>query len=607
MPLCSGTGLPIFSAKYLLKGRNVTMLKQRFSLSLALLLTILVFPQVVVHANAAPAPTFSLSISDQNVSAGENFQATVTGKQVTDLYAFEVNVTYDSSRLKFVKSISGGNGGFTVEPVVKGNAIQLAHTQIGNTPGQDGEVKLATLTFRADSQGKADIVLDSVKLVNSKIDSAVISGNSMVSVNIKASNGGSNGGNNGNSGNSGNNGNGGNNENTGGNGSHVIKIVPQVKVDHATNTVTSTVDAAVWKEAESKAKSDPSGKKTISIDVQEAAGAIAYIQQLPAPSISTGKKQYQIEINTSFASIVIPSNMFKENELTASEVGLRIARADIGKLNESVQKKIGAHPVIELSILAGDNVIAFNNQKAPVTVSIPYSPTAEERKDPEHIVVWYIDGKGDIHSVPNGKYNPAAGQVTFKTTHFSTYAISFVQKTFDDIASVDWAKKQIEVLASKGIINGIADSQFSPSKQVTRADFLVLLVRTLNLQGPVGDRFDDVEAGSYYDEASRIARGMGITDGSGDHDFNPHASITREDMMVLTDRALRMTEKLTIDASPAELGSFSDASDISGYAANSVAALVKTGLVDGYGGGIHPKETTTRAEAAKLMYSIYHL
>ncbi|WP_158560309.1 S-layer homology domain-containing protein [Paenibacillus contaminans] len=586
------------------------MLKQRFSLSLALLLTILVFPQVVVHAKAAPAPTFSLSISDKNVSAGDDFQVTVTGKQVTDLYAYEVNVTYDSSRLKFVKSISGSNGGFTVEPVVKGNAIQLAHTQLGNTPGRDGEVKLATLIFHADSQGKADIVLDSVKLVNSKIESAVVSGNSSVSVNIKASNGGSNGGNNGNNGNSGNNGNngnGGNNENTGGNGSHVITIVPQMKVDPATNTVTSTIDAAVWKEAENKAKSDPSGKKTISIDVQEASGAIAYVQQLPSPSISTGKKQYQIEIKTSIASILIPSNMFRENELTDSEVGLRIARADIGKLDERVQKKVGAHPVIELSIQAGDKVIAFNNPKTPVTVSIPYSPTAEERKDPEHIVVWYIDGKGDIHSVPNGKYNPATGQVTFTTTHFSTYAISFVQKTFDDIASVDWAKKQIEVLASKGIINGIADNQFGPAKQVTRADFLVLLVRTLDLQGPVGDRFADVEAGSYYDEASRIARGMGITDGSGDNVFNPHASITREDMMVLTERALRMTEKLTIDASQTELVSFTDASEISGYAANSVAALVQSGLVDGYGGGIHPKETTTRAEAAKLMYSIYQL
>lgn len=77
--------------------------------------------------------------------------------------------------------------------------------------------------------------------------------------------------------------------------------------------------------------------------------------------------------------------------------------------------------------------------------------------------------------------------------------------------------------------------------------------------------------------------------------------------MVLTERALRMTEKLTIDASQTELVSFTDASEISGYAANSVAALVQSGLVDGYGGGIHPKETTTRAEAAKLMYSIYQL
>jgi hypothetical protein len=49
-----------------------------------------------------------------------------------------------------------------------------------------------------------------------------------------------------------------------------------------------------------------------------------------------------------------------------------------------------------------------------------------------------------------------------------------------------------------------------------------------------------------------------------------------------------------------------DTADISGYAADSVAALVRAGLVHGYENGIHPKEATTRAESAVLLYNLYN-
>jgi hypothetical protein len=35
----------------------------------------------------------------------------------------------------------------------------------------------------------------------------------------------------------------------------------------------------------------------------------------------------------------------------------------------------------------------WNNPSAPVTVSIPYTPTAAELESPESIVVWYIGGR----------------------------------------------------------------------------------------------------------------------------------------------------------------------------------------------------------------------
>ncbi|MCY9665674.1 S-layer homology domain-containing protein [Paenibacillus alginolyticus] len=160
------------------------MLKKLLVFSLTLLLTMFLLPQIVIHANSGP--TFLLSITNQSVSEGNDFQVTVSGKQLSDMYAYEVNLTFDPSHLKFVKSVSKSEG-YTVNPIVNGNKIQIAHTQIGNKPGENGDVTLATLTFHAVNQGSANIELDSVKLMNSQLVPNIVSIKSKLSVLVKRS------------------------------------------------------------------------------------------------------------------------------------------------------------------------------------------------------------------------------------------------------------------------------------------------------------------------------------------------------------------------------------------------------------------------------------
>ncbi|MFZ7101758.1 MAG: S-layer homology domain-containing protein [Peptococcaceae bacterium] len=142
---------------------------------------------------------------------------------------------------------------------------------------------------------------------------------------------------------------------------------------------------------------------------------------------------------------------------------------------------IGDRPVIELGLKVDGKQTPWRNDSVPVTVSLSYTPTTEELKDPEHITIWYIDGSGNVISVSSGRYDAATGTATFFTTHFSQYAIVFVHKTFDDLDSAVWAKKPIEVMASKGIISGTGKAAFSPAVNITRADYLVLLIKTLGL------------------------------------------------------------------------------------------------------------------------------
>jgi hypothetical protein len=80
----------------------------------------------------------------------------------------------------------------------------------------------------------------------------------------------------------------------------------------------------------------------------------------------------------------------------------------------------------------------WNNPDSPVTVSIPYTPTEEELENPEGIVIWYIDGSGNVVSVPNGRYDPETGTVTFTTTHFSRYAVAYKRVVFADVAPDAW-------------------------------------------------------------------------------------------------------------------------------------------------------------------------
>ncbi|BBI31969.1 S-layer homology domain-containing protein [Cohnella abietis] len=383
-----------------------------------------------------------------------------------------------------------------------------------------------------------------------------------------------------------------------------IKVKSEVTFDKTTHIATSTINAADWAKAQLEVKSDSTGKTTIRIEVDAVPGAKEYVQILPSEAISSNNKSASIEVVTSLASMIIPSNMFQE--LPSGDVGIHISRVDSNTLDDKTKKQVGEYPVFELNIQAGGKTIPWNNPNAPVTVSVPYTPTAKELKNPEHIVIWYIDGEGEIHAVPNGKYDPLTGHVKFSTTHFSKYAISYVEKTFNDIVTVNWAKKQIELLASKGIVNGASDSEFIPFQAVTRADFLVLLVRTLELQGALGDPFADVSEDSYYSEALRIARSLGVATGGGDNRFEPLAPITREDIMVLTDRALKAVGKQrATDSSGDVLGGFNDTADISGYAKGSVSALIQMGLIQGTGQAVRPKETANRAQTAVLMYNLY--
>ncbi len=173
---------------------------------------------------------------------------------------------------------------------------------------------------------------------------------------------------------------------------------------------------------------------------------------------------------------------------------------------------------------------------------------------------------------------------------------------FNDLSSVSWAESYINDLASKGIVNGYNDGTFKPNAAVKRCDFVVMLAKALDL--PAGsDNFSDVSADAYYASAVSAAKAAKIVNGNTDGTFAPDSLITRQDMMVIAKGALEYAGvELTFDESV--LDSFTDNAQISGYARNSVAAMVSAGIVNGTGSNVEPKGNTTRAQSAVIISKI---
>ena len=271
-------------------------------------------------------------------------------------------------------------------------------------------------------------------------------------------------------------------------------------------------------------------------------GVETYSIGIPVPDLSTSEVQGTLALHTDNGIITVPSNMLTGVPgISGSKAQISIGQGDKTTLPEDVKAAIGNRPLVRLALSIDGKQTNWSNPGAPVTVSIPYTPTAAELANPESIVVWYIAGGGNAVTVPSGRYDPATGLVTFTITHFSNYAVVYATKTFDDLASAEWARKPIEVLASKGILRGISETEYAPGTNITRADFLCFLIRALGVDAKFHGNFDDIDNGAYYYRETGSKK-LGITGSTGTTSSILMKASWR-DMMVLTERALRMLNR----------------------------------------------------------------
>ena len=191
----------------------------------------------------------------------------------------------------------------------------------------------------------------------------------------------------------------------------------------------------------------------------------------------------------------------------------------------------------------------------------------------------------------------------------SIYGVVSGSKTFTDMQS-HWAKTDVEMLASKMILNGRSSSEFDPNGTTTRAEFAAMLTRALGLKDQTEPvvLFSDINGSEWYAGSIGAAVKAKIVNGMADGTFKPQQNISRQEAVVMLVNALQLTGgKTELDAAEKEgvVSLFSDQPGIAAWASPAVAVAVQASIIQGRDdGNFAPQDKTSRAEAAIMVAAL---
>lgn len=180
------------------------------------------------------------------------------------------------------------------------------------------------------------------------------------------------------------------------------------------------------------------------------------------------------------------------------------------------------------------------------------------------------------------------------------------KQRFIDIDDASWAKPYIIYMQDRGIMAGDGDGRVRPNDAVRREEFLKILIEAMKLTEDKNDvslTFGDVEENEWYTKYILTAVRLGIVNGIDENTFGTGRQITRQDAAVMIYRAVETEKKILKEICSEQ--SFSDGSNIADYAVNPIKTMQKADIISGYDSGeFLPQNPVTRAESAKLIYSV---
>ena len=203
----------------------------------------------------------------------------------------------------------------------------------------------------------------------------------------------------------------------------------------------------------------------------------------------------------------------------------------------------------------------------------------------------YVDALG--HAWDSGKVTkePTATETgirTFTCTRCSATKTETIPATgsvdvtqmFTDVEK-NWAYPGIQYCVTHGIMGGMGDGTFAPTGTTTRAQIVQILY---NLEGTPAvsgtTPFTDLTA-NWYKPAILWAYQNNVVAGTSPTTFDPDQPVTREQIAVILTQYMFHVLKMERTWTPADLSTFPDGAQVSGWAKEAVQDAVALGLING--------------------------
>lgn len=331
-------------------------------------------------------------------------------------------------------------------------------------------------------------------------------------------------------------------------------------------------------------------------------------------------KKMVIELQTAKAIYQLPSSEIKIDEISRNfgshvaleeiEISIRISdpvEQDI-ELFKKYSTKNDAElilPPVSFEIVAryGDKIININNFNGYVDRLIPLKDVNDRQKITTAVT---LNAEGNAMHIPtqiivkNGNYYAKISSMTN-----SSYALLWNPIEFKDVEK-HWAKEAVNDMGSRMIISGIGSGAFEPDREITRAEFVTIVIKALGIKPGEGSHsFKDVSNSDWSAGYIKTAYDLKLISGYSNDQFGPEEKITREQAMVIIAKAMEITA-LNVDTSTEEtmrlLSGFTDGEDIADYAKRGTVLCIKAGIVSGRSDHLMAaKDNISRAEIAAMV------
>jgi|GEM_PF-2335629 len=174
---------------------------------------------------------------------------------------------------------------------------------------------------------------------------------------------------------------------------------------------------------------------------------------------------------------------------------------------------------------------------------------------------------------------------------------------FADVSTTAWYYPFVRAVWEQQLFQGTSPTTFAPQDNMNRAMFVQALANLENVDLTVYRTwvatFDDTASTAWYFGAVEWAASQGLVSGVGNNNFAPSRPITREEMVVMLNNFI-VSRNIVLPQGETSL--FTDHDSISAWAIEGVTAIQAAGIISGHPDDrFAPQDTATRAEVATIF------